>query len=146
MIQTADLSHVLDGLTIVVIDDEVDSQEVAATLLEMCGANVITADNGQEGLEVIRKTRPVFAISDLSMPVMSGWEMLHELKKDRVTLDIPVVALTAHAMTGDRERAIMAGFHNYLTKPLSPENFIRDLLNVVMDIPTIATLVAAEQE
>lgn len=146
MMQATDLSHVLDGLTIVVVDDEVDSQEVAATLLEMCGANVITADNGQEGLEVIRKSRPVFVISDLSMPVMSGWEMLHQLKKDRVTLDIPVVALTAHAMTGDRERAIMAGFHNYLTKPLSPENFIRDLLNVVMDIPAIASLVATAQE
>ncbi|MCI0713765.1 MAG: response regulator [Chloroflexi bacterium] len=138
----ADLSHILEGLTIVVVDDEVDSQEVAATLLEMCGANVITANDGKEGLEVIRKHKPVFVISDLSMPEMSGWEMLHTLKKDRTTLDIPVVALTAHAMSGDRERAIMAGFHNYLTKPLSPENFIRDLLNIVMDIPVIAALVA----
>src|SRR4051812_46110958 len=106
----------------------------------MYQVNVITATNGREGLDAARKHRPVFIISDLSMPEMSGWEMLAELKQNRATLDIPVIALTAHAMEGDRNRAIAAGFHNYLIKPLQPKSFIQDLLHVVMDIPAIMKL------
>jgi CheY-like chemotaxis protein len=64
--------------------------------------------------------------------------MLGELKLDRTTMDIPVIALTAHAMVGDRERAIMAGFHNYLTKPLTPATFMKDLLVLLTDIPAFA--------
>lgn len=128
-------ANLLKGRKILVIDDEPDSLEVATTLLEMYDADVVTATNGQEGLNMARKHRPVFIISDLSMPEMNGWEMLREIKKDRTLLDIPVIALTAHAMEGDRNRAIAEGFHNYLTKPLRPSSFINDLLNVVTDIP-----------
>ena len=133
--------NVLTGKTILIVEDEPDSLEVATLLLEMHGAHVVTASNGKEGLEATRKHKPVFVISDLSMPEMSGWQMLHELKKDRTTLGIPVVALTAHAMEGDRTRAIAAGFHNYLTKPLTPETFIQDLLRVVIDTPELAASV-----
>ena len=137
---TPDANRILRGQVVLVIDDEPDSLEVASILLEMYDAKVITAVNGREGLELARKHRPVFIISDLSMPEMSGWEMIEALKKDRSTLDIPLIALTAHAMEGDRARAIGAGFHNYLTKPLKPATFIHDLLNLVMDIPAIAEL------
>lgn len=126
-----DANHVLQGQKILVIDDEPDSLEVASLLLEMYDAQVITAANGREGLELAKRHHPVFIISDLSMPEMSGWEMIDELKKDRTTIAVPVIALTAHAMEGDRNRAIAAGFHNYLSKPLNPETFIHDLLNVV---------------
>jgi CheY-like chemotaxis protein len=129
--------NLLKDQKILVIDDEPDSLEVASMLLEMYEADVVTATNGQEGLEVARKHRPVFIISDLSMPEMNGWELLGALKRDRTTLDIPVIALTAHAMDGDRNRAIAAGFHNYLIKPLKPDTFINDLLHVVMDIPAL---------
>lgn len=132
--------HLLKGQKVLVIDDEPDSLEVVAMLLEMYGVEVVTATNGEEGLASARQHRPVFIISDLSMPEMSGWEMLHELKLNRASLDIPVIALTAHAMEGDRNRAIAAGFHNYLIKPLKPDTFINDLLRVVMDIPAIAEL------
>ena len=133
-------AHLLKNQRILVIDDEPDSLEVAMILLEMYDVQVLTATNGQEGLEAAKQFRPLFIISDLSMPEMSGWEMLDALKQDRTTLDIPVIALTAHAMEGYRKRAIAAGFHNYLTKPLRPDTFIRDLLDVVMDIPMIAEL------
>jgi CheY-like chemotaxis protein len=129
------VDNILGGLVIVVVDDEPDSLEVAKELLEMYDVEVVTATNGREGLEKIIEYRPAFVISDLSMPEMSGWEMLHVLKSDRATAEIPVIALTAHAMVGDRARAIAAGFHNYLTKPLQPESFINDLLKVVIDIP-----------
>lgn len=131
------VSDVLQGQTILVVEDEPDSLEVATILLQMYDADVITATNGREGLEQARKYHPKFIISDLSMPVMSGWEMVHHLKDDRSTNDIPVIALTAHAMTGDRERALAAGFHNYLSKPLRPDTFINDLMKLVADSPEL---------
>ena len=125
----------LKGKTVVVVDDEPDSQFVAQKLLEMAGAIVVVADNGKEGWEKIRQHRPSFVVSDLSMPIMTGWQMVDEMKKDRSLQDIPVIALTAHAMSDDRPKAIAAGFHNYLTKPLMPESFINSLLRLVIDTP-----------
>jgi len=131
-------SKLLKGWDVLVVDDEPDSLLVARSLLQMCGANVQTASNGKEGFEVAQKLRPQFIISDLSMPVMSGWQMLHMLKNNLATREIPVIALTAHAMAGDRQRAIEVGFHNYLVKPLRPESFINDLLKLLIDVPLIA--------
>lgn len=128
----------LSGWDIVVIDDEPDSLEVAEIILDAYGATVHTASDGAEGLELVRKVRPRFAISDISMPVMDGWGFIHALKQDRALEDIPAIALTAHAMIGDRERAVSAGFHNYLTKPLTADTFIYDLLKLLMDIPELA--------
>ncbi|MGQ9909251.1 MAG: response regulator [Candidatus Flexifilum sp.] len=130
--------NLLVGWDVVVIDDEPDSLEVAEIILDAYGANVRTATNGAEGLELVRRARPKFVISDISMPVMDGWGFIHALKNDRTLMDIPAIALTAHAMVGDRERAIAAGFHNYLTKPLTAETFIYDLLKLLMDIPELA--------
>jgi CheY-like chemotaxis protein len=129
---------ILQNWNVVVVDDEPDSLEVAVRILRHYGADVHTATNGKEGIESVRNLRPKLVISDLSMPEMDGWGMLQELKQDRSTLDIPIIALTAHAMVGDRERAIMAGFHNYLTKPLTPATFMKDLLILLMDIPAFA--------
>lgn len=134
---------ILKDWDVLVVDDEPDSLEVATRILRHYGAKVTTATNGQEGLEVVKSLRPRFVISDLSMPTMDGWEMLNAIKEERTTLDIPVIALTAHAMAGDRERAIMAGFHNYLTKPLTPATFMKDLLHLLMDIPELAATLKA---
>jgi CheY-like chemotaxis protein len=129
---------ILSGWNVLVIDDEPDSLDVARRILRHYGAEVHTATNGQEGLEAVRSVRPRFVISDLSMPVMDGWGFLEEMKRNRDTLEIPVIALTAHAMVGDRQRAIVAGFHNHMTKPLTPANFMTDLLRVLDDIPGLA--------
>jgi CheY-like chemotaxis protein len=128
----------LAGWDIVVIDDDPDSLEVASIILDNYGANVHNATDGAEGIEVIRKVRPRFVISDISMPVMDGWGVIHTMKNDADLIDIPAIALTAHAMYGDRERAIVAGFNNYLTKPLTANTFIYDLLKLLMDIPDLA--------
>jgi two-component system cell cycle response regulator DivK len=135
----------LKDWVVVVVDDEPDSLLVAQTLLEMCGAQVLTASDGQEGFDLIVKARPKFVISDLSMPVMSGWQMLHALQEKPATKEIPVIALTAHAMKGDRVRAMEVGFHNYLTKPLSPETFINDLLRLLIDVDDIQKLLGISQ-
>lgn len=132
--------NILDGWNVVVVDDEEDSLEVAEIILMEYGATVYTASDGQEALEIVRTVKPSLVISDLSMPVMDGWSLIYTMKQDRSLAEIPVIALTAHAMVGDRERAISAGFHNYLTKPLTVNTFMRDLVNLLVDIPDLAKL------
>jgi CheY-like chemotaxis protein len=129
------IPRVLENWNVVVVDDEMDSLIVAQMLLEMAGANVLTASDGREGLQLICKEIPDFILSDLSMPEMDGWRLIQELHTDRRTSEIPIIALTAHAMHGDRERAISAGFTNYLTKPLDPDKFISQLLHLLVTLP-----------
>ncbi|MAU13372.1 MAG: response regulator [Anaerolineaceae bacterium] len=131
-------SDLLSGWDVVVIDDEPDSLEVARYILDFYGANVLTATNGQEGIALVQETKPHFVISDLSMPEMDGWEFVSALKSTVQMQDTPVIALTAHAMRGDRERAIAAGFHNYLTKPLTANTFMDELLTLLLDIPQLS--------
>lgn len=128
----------LKGWDIVIIDDEEDSLMVAQVILDEYGANTHTASNGEEGLEVIREIKPKFVISDLSMPVLDGWGVISKMQSEPALREIPAIALTAHAMVGDRERAIAAGFHNYLTKPLTVETFIQDLVSLLVNIPSLA--------
>jgi CheY-like chemotaxis protein len=129
----------LQGWDVLVVDDEPDSLEVATRILRFYGASVRSANNGQEALDLVRQTSPRFIISDLSMPVMDGWGLLYELKQERATMEIPVIALTAHSMVGDRQRAIEAGFHNYLTKPLTAATFMKDLLQLLLEEPVLAS-------
>ena len=142
MVSTEIRRDTLQGWDVLVIDDEPDSLEVASRLLRYYKATVVTATNGEQAIEAIREHRPRLIISDLSMPVMDGWTLIAQLKLDRTTMDIPVIALTAHSMVRDRARAIEAGFHNYLTKPLTPATFMHDLLSVLTDIPQIQTHLA----
>ena len=122
----------LQGWIVVVVDDEPDSLEVATVLLEMHGAVVLEASDGQAGHELIRNKRPHLIISDLSMPNMTGWQMLDRLKMDdRSIAEIPVIALTAHAMEQDRRRAIAAGFHNFISKPLVPKTFVHQIIGIL---------------
>lgn len=130
------IPKVLVGWKVVVVEDDPDSQNVARMMLEKAGATVEVAENGQEGLDLIREQKPHFALSDISMPVMDGWKLIQELNNDRRTSDIPVIALTAHAMPGDRAKAIEAGFVNYMTKPLDPQKFTMQLLHLLVEIPS----------
>ncbi len=128
----------LSSWGIVVVDDEDDSLIVARIILNAYGAILYTATDGREALDLIREVHPHLVISDLSMPVLDGWGLIREMKADPDLKDIPVIALTAHAMIGDRERALTAGFNNYLTKPLTVETFIQDLVNLLVEIPVLA--------
>ncbi len=130
--------NLLEGWDIAVLDDEEDSLEVAEIILTEYGATVHTAMDGQEGLDIVRRVKPRFVISDLSMPTMDGWGFINSIRNDPELASIPVIALTEHAMVGDRERAVAAGFHNYLTKPLTVDTFMADLVKLLIDIPVLA--------
>lgn len=129
------IGQTLYGWLVLVVDDEEDSLEVAKMMLEMAGADVLTASDGQQALQLVKSKKPRFILSDLSMPVMDGWQLMHRLVEDRSTQDIPVIALTAHAMKGDRERAVAAGFRNYITKPLDADKFMGQLLAILITLP-----------
>lgn len=130
-----DLTYPLDGWTVLVVDDEFDSREVAGMMLERVGATVLTAENGKIALEMVAEQKPDFIVCDLSMPVLDGWQVMYALSRDPNTQDIPVIALTAHAMRGDRERALAAGFRNFINKPLDFIKFTDQLLNILVEQP-----------
>src|SRR5688572_14904800 len=116
----------LQGWYVLIVDDDMYSMDVARRILKFYGADVYTAANGLIALDIIQHARPAFIVSDIEMPVMDGWEFVQRLKNNRATMDIPVIALTAYAMVGDREKAIAAGFHNHLSKPLNPATFMSE--------------------
>ena len=115
---------------VLVVDDEPDSLEIVTRVLAFHKASVHAVPSGIAALAVLTKIVPTFIIMDLSMPEMDGWELLYHLRNSPKLQKIPVIALTAHAMKGDRERAIGAGFSYYLTKPLNPLSFFDDLLRL----------------
>ena len=134
---------VLKDWVVLVVEDEIDNQEVARRLLKRYGAIVHTAENGQEALQLLKDISPAFILSDISMPVLDGWGFIYELQQDRATSEIPVFALTAHAMKGDRERALAVGFYNYMTKPLTPATFINELLKILQTVPQLQDKLAS---
>ncbi|NDJ35186.1 MAG: response regulator [Chloroflexi bacterium] len=113
---------------ILIVDDEPDNLHVPMQLFQTYGATVLIAEDGERGLQALdRLSSPTFVLLDLSMPVMDGWEMLKRLRADDRYRDLPVIALTAHAMVGDAEKALQAGFDGYVTKPFILQNLIDDI-------------------
>ena len=109
--------------TILLIDDSPDFRALARLLLEQGGHRIIEAEDGRGGYRQACAGRPDLILSDLAMPDQSGWDVLGRLKADPFLAAIPVVALSAHAMKGDRERALAAGFDGFLSKPIDDEAF-----------------------
>jgi CheY-like chemotaxis protein len=108
---------------ILVVEDSPDIRELVRVLLESAGHEVLTASDGQEGVALTRERHPNLVLMDLSLPVLSGWEATREIKADPATASIPVIAVTAHAMQGDRERALAAGCDGFVAKPIDEETF-----------------------
>lgn len=127
----------LSSLLVLLVEDEPDNAEVIEMALSFSGISVRTAQNGVEGLEILQNFLPDLILLDLSMSKMDGWEMRARVKSDPRTQHIPVVALTAHAMSGDKELAMEAGFNGYLTKPINVPTFINDLRTALeIEVPT----------
>lgn len=113
--------------SVLIVDDEPDNLEIVAESLVFFGLSVKIARNGLEGLDLLKEFSPDLILLDLSMPKMDGWEMRSRVKADPATRDIPVIALSAHAMAGDMERALQAGFDGYLTKPVNIMTILDDI-------------------
>jgi two-component system, cell cycle response regulator DivK len=107
------------GKRILIVEDKATSRELLRNILEPRGYEVIEAVDGLDGLTKAFEHQPNLILLDLHMPQLSGMEVLGKLRADPRFLSTPVIALTASAMQGDRERALAAGFNSYLTKPVS---------------------------
>jgi CheY-like chemotaxis protein len=112
----------LSGVTVLVVEDEPDARELAQRILEEHGASVVAAESGPEALAVLAERTPDVLVSDISMPGMDGYELVHRLRAHRDTQKraVPAVALTAFARSEDRLRAQAAGFQAHVTKPIEP--------------------------
>ncbi|MFI5290647.1 MAG: response regulator, partial [Polyangia bacterium] len=88
---------------------------------------VIEAEDGNQALTRVEETRPDLILMDLSIPGIDGWEVTRRLKADPRFSPIPIIALTAHAMRGDEERALQVGCNGYLSKPISPKKVVEEV-------------------
>ena len=112
------------GPLILVVDDYEDAREMYAEYLRFCGFRVAEARNGNEALEQAFALMPDLILMDLSLPGMDGWEATRQLKADERTRQIPVVALTGHALAGASEGAKKAGCDSFVTKPCLPDDLV----------------------
>jgi CheY-like chemotaxis protein len=103
---------------ILLVEDNEMNRDMLSRRLERKGYRVVIAVDGQSGVEMAGAELPDPVLMDMSLPVLDGWEATRRLKADPATAHLPVIALTAHAMSGDREKAIAAGCDDYDTKPI----------------------------
>jgi two-component system, cell cycle response regulator DivK len=103
---------------ILLVEDNEMNRDMLSRRLVRKGHEISLAFDGAQGVAMVRTIRPDLVLMDMSLPVMSGYDATRELKTDPDTRHIPVIALTAHAMSGDRDRALQAGCDDYETKPI----------------------------
>ena len=103
---------------ILLVEDNEMNRDMLSRRLIRHGYEVVMAVDGQQGTEMAISERPDLILMDMSLPVMNGWEATRQVKGNEVTRQIPVIALTAHAMAGDREKAMEVGCEDYDTKPV----------------------------
>ena len=113
--------------TVLLVDDDIHNQKIFETVLRHSGFTVRQAGNGADALLEARTHHPDLILMDLSIPVIDGWECTRQLKADEATRGIIILALTAHAMHGDEERALAAGCDGYLSKPISPRKLVEEV-------------------
>ena len=113
--------------TVLLVEDNDDNLRIYSTILTYAGYNVLEATDGEAGLATARSGRPDLILMDVSIPKIDGWEVTRILKADPATSTIPVVALTAHALASDRERADEIGFDGYISKPAEPRAVLAEV-------------------
>ncbi len=116
--------------TILIADDDEKSVKLLRDVLQASGYSVAVARDGRQALTLAKEQTPALILMDIRMPVMDGVAAMKELKSDPKTEKIPIIAITAHAMHGDRENFLQQGFDDFLTKPLD----IHMLLEKVRDV------------
>jgi len=114
-----------EGKKILVVDDDVRNIYAMTTALERFKLEIITAENGKQAIELLKKTPDMnIIIMDIMMPEMDGYETIREIRKNSKFKDLPIIALTAKAMKGDREKCIEAGASDYISKPVNMEQLV----------------------
>lgn len=113
--------------TILIVEDNEMNRDMLSRRLKRRGFEILFATNGAEGLEEARSQSPDLILMDMSLPVIEGWDVTRQLKASLATQKIPIIALTAHAMSGDRQRALDAGCDDFETKPIELERLLEKI-------------------
>ena len=109
---------------VLLVEDNEMNRDMLSRRLTRRGFEVLSAVDGQQGVDLARSEKPDIILMDMSLPVMDGWEATRRVKSDESTRNVPVIGLTAHAMSGDREKALEAGCDEYDTKPVEIDRLI----------------------
>ena len=112
---------------ILLVEDNEMNRDMLSRRLKRRGYEVVIAVNGADGVAIATSEIPDLILMDMSLPIMDGWEATKNIKADPLTKSIPVIALTAHAMSGDREKALQAGCDDYDTKPIELTRLIEKI-------------------
>jgi two-component system cell cycle response regulator DivK len=112
---------------VLLVEDNEDNRTVYRTILEHFGYEVIEARNGEDGVRMARQDSPDLILMDISIPLIDGWEATRMLKGDPATAEIPIIALTAHALATDRAKAREVGCDGYLAKPCEPRRVVAEV-------------------
>jgi two-component system, cell cycle response regulator DivK len=113
-----------NGKTVLLVEDNPHNRKIFFGMLTHAGFRVVEATDGNQAMTKVISEKPDLVLMDLSIPGIDGWECTRRIKSDPGTRDLPVIALTAHAMRGDEERARAAGCDGYLSKPVSPKKVV----------------------
>jgi len=116
---------------VLLVEDNEMNRDMLSRRLTRRGFQVVCAMDGQQGVDLTRSEKPDIILMDMSLPVMDGWEATRRVKSDGATRNVPVIGLTSHAMSGDREKAIEAGCDDYDTKPVELDRLIGKIERLV---------------
>jgi CheY-like chemotaxis protein len=119
---------------ILIVEDNEMNRDMLSRRLERRGFVVVMAEDGAQGVGLARSERPDLILMDMSLPVMDGWTATRAIKDDAELAAIPVIALTAHAMDGDREKAMAAGCDDYDTKPIELPRLLEKIGKLLPDV------------
>jgi two-component system, cell cycle response regulator DivK len=112
---------------VLLVEDNEMNRDMLSRRLTRRGFEVVFAVNGKDGVDLAKSEKPDIILMDMSLPVMDGWEATRYVKSDAATRAVPVIGLTAHAMSGDREKALEAGCDDYDTKPVEFDRLIEKM-------------------
>jgi CheY-like chemotaxis protein len=118
---------------ILLVEDNEMNRDMLSRRLQRRGYIVVNAEDGEKGLLLARSEAPDLILMDISLPAMDGWEVTRLLKANQSTRHIPIIALTAHAMVSDREKAIVAGCDDYDTKPVDFGRLSEKIENLLLE-------------
>ena len=117
---------------VLIVEDNQDNMDVLEAFLED-DYELIEATDGKMGLEVAIDKKPDLILLDISLPEMDGTQVITEIRKNQEINNTPVIALTAHAMLGDREKFLASGFNEYMSKPIVDEDILIEMMNSLME-------------
>jgi two-component system cell cycle response regulator DivK len=117
--------------TILLIEDNEQNRYLATFLLQQHGYQVVTARDGFQGIELAQACSPSLILLDIQLPVLDGYGVARALRRIEALRATPIVAVTSHAMVGDREKSLAAGCTGYIEKPIDPDTFVSEIKHLI---------------